>query len=85
MKIIHVNQHHIRANTQDGGNRPVLTIKDGKLNRYAREVTINGPSRIVYSGEKLSCGARCWIETDSEIEMIDEMSWSEANDLKNPQ
>ena len=35
---------------------------------YAHEVEILGPSKIVYSPKKpLSCGARVWIETESEV------------------
>jgi hypothetical protein len=77
-KVIHVNRHHIAANAKDGGNRPVYTIKDGRKTRYGREVLIDGPSRLVYNGKQLSCGARAWIETDSEIQIVDEMSYAEA-------
>jgi len=69
--IIHVNQHHIRANKKDGGNRPVITIKRGRRNDYAHAVRINGPSELVYSPEKpLSCGARVWLKTTAEVEII---------------
>lgn len=78
MKIIHVNRQHIAMNSKDGKNRPVYTIKDKGKTIYAREVIINGPSKLVYNGEQLSCGARAWIETDSEIELVDEMSFKEA-------
>jgi len=77
-KIIHVNRQHIAMNAKDSGNRPVYTVKDGKATRYAREVQIMGPSRLVYSGEQLSCGARAWIETDASIVLIDEMTFTEA-------
>lgn len=76
--IIHVNRHFIAANTKDGKNRPVYTIKNGKSVRYAREVIINGPSKMVYDGRQLSCGAKAWIETESPVELIDEMSFSDA-------
>lgn len=79
--IIHVNRHHIAANAKDGGNRPVYTIKINSKTRYGREVNILGPSRLVYSGDQLSCGARAWIETTSEIEIIDEMSFQEAKNI----
>jgi hypothetical protein len=47
---------------------PVLTVKSYKSNIYAHEVEILGPSKIVYSPKKpLSCGARVWIETESEV------------------
>lgn len=78
--IIHVNRQHIALNAQDGGNRPVYTLKerDRARPRYAREVVINGPSRLVYNGSQLNCGARAWIETDSPVELIDEMTYQEA-------
>jgi hypothetical protein len=78
MKIIHVNRQHIAMNAKDGKNRPVYTIKDKGKTIYAREVIINGPSKLVYNGKQLSCGARAWIETDSEIELVDEMTFKEA-------
>ena len=66
--LIHVNQHIIRANKKTGAQDPVLTVKQGKTNRYAHTVRIDGPSRVVYQPEKpLSCGARVWIETVSPV------------------
>lgn len=76
--IIHVNRQHIGMNAKDGGNRPVYTIKQGSKTRYAREVVIDGPSRLVYNGSQLSCGARAWIETDSSLTLVDEMTFKEA-------
>ena len=66
--IIHVNRTHIAMNAKDGGNRPVYTIKLKPSGRalYAREVKINGPSKLVYDGSQLRCGARAWIECDAE-------------------
>ena len=67
-KIIHVNQHIIKANRKHGENNPVLTCKTYKDNTYAHEVYIEGPSRIVYRPDKpLSCGAHVWIETEATI------------------
>jgi hypothetical protein len=66
--IIHVNQHNIRANTKDGGNRPPITVKRAKQNTYAHHVRIVGPEGEVVAEVKyqpdhpLSCGARVWIE-----------------------
>lgn len=66
--IIHVNQHVIKKNLKEGSREPVLTVKNYKSNTYAHEVQINGPSKVVYSPDKpLSCGARVWIETESEV------------------
>jgi len=78
VKIIHVNRQHIAMNAKDGKDRPVYTIKDRGKTLYAREVIINGPSKLVYNGEQLYCGARAWIETDSDIELIDQMTFKEA-------
>lgn len=69
--IVHVNQHVIKANVKNGANDPVLTVKTYKDNRYAHEVEIQGPSRLVYSPDKpLSCGARVWLETESEVVIV---------------
>lgn len=66
--IIHVNMHVIKKNAKTGSNDPVLTVKRGKTNRYAHRVFIDGPSEVIYSPDKpLSCGARCWVETTSEV------------------
>jgi hypothetical protein len=66
--IIHVNQHKIRSNIKNDLVEPVLTVKSYKSNIYAHEVEILGPSKIIYSPKKpLSCGARVWIETESEV------------------
>ena len=70
--IIHVNQHEIKANNKNGTNNPVLTVKTYKTNTYAHRVKIYGNSEVVYSPNKpLSCGARVWIETQAEVEIID--------------
>ena len=68
---IHVNQHVIKRNAKAGKSEPVLTVKQGRKNTYAHEVEILGPSRVVYSPEKpLSCGARVWVETESEVVFV---------------
>lgn len=79
--IIHVNRQHIAMNSKDGGNRPVYTIKRNGQTRYAREVVIDGPSRLVYNGDQLSCGARAWIETDAELMLVDECTFAEVRKL----
>ena len=68
---IHVNQHKIRANKKHGTNDPVITVKTSKSNTYGHEVVINGSSKVIYSPDKpLSCGAKVWIETESEVMVI---------------
>lgn len=76
--VIHVNRQHIAQNAADGGKRPVYSVKlSGTMTRYAREVIINGPSRCVYDGTRLACGARAWIETDADVTLVDGMTWAE--------
>lgn len=65
---IHVNQHIIRRNMKTGEREPVITVKQGRKNTYGHSVTIDGPSKVVYSPDKpLSCGAKVWIETEAEV------------------
>lgn len=48
---------------------PPLTVKTYKGNVKAREVTIHGPSKLVYRPDQpLDCGAHVWIETQAEVE-----------------
>lgn len=69
--IIHVNQHAIRKNIKAEQREPVLTVKTYKSNTYAHEVALHGPSKVVYSPDKpLSCGARVWIETEGDVEIL---------------
>lgn len=69
--IVHVNQHNVRSNATKGTDLPVLTVKTYRSNRYAYEVNIKGPSKLVYSPDKpLSCGARVWLETQDEVEVV---------------
>jgi|TARA_R100001163_G_C4940694_1_gene112650 hypothetical protein len=68
--IIHVNQHIIKSNKKNKERKPVLTVKTYKSNTYATNILIKGDSKVVYNPDKpLSCGARVWIETQSEVEI----------------
>ena len=65
---ININQHVIKFNQKHGTNKPVITVKTYKDNNYAHEVDILGESKVIYRPDKpLSCGARVWIETNSEV------------------
>ena len=69
--IVHVNQHVIKSNRKNKVEDPVLTVKTYKDNRYAHEVEILGPSKIIFSPDKpLSCGAHVWIETEGEVVVV---------------
>ena len=73
--ILHVNQHNIKANNK-GANLPVLTVKDYKQNRKCNEAVIkdkegNVVAKLVYRPDKpLSCGAKVWIETELNVEVL---------------
>jgi hypothetical protein len=70
---IHVNQHIIRANKKHGEDNPVITIKQGRKNTYCHEVSILGPSKVIYGGSDkalLPCGARVVVETECEVEIV---------------
>jgi hypothetical protein len=73
-KIIHVNQHNIRANCKDDScEKPVISVKTYKGNHYGYQVTICGPSKVIYSPYKpLKCGAKVWIETYASVIIDDE-------------
>ena len=61
--FISINGHTIRRNAVNGTDEPPIRIarsRSDKKPRYAREITIAGPSRLIYSPAKpiMSCGAR---------------------------
>ena len=79
-KIIHINQHVIKRNSKTGERNPVITCKTYKSNEYGHDVIVLGPCKIKYSPDKpLSCGAKVWIETHSEVIVIQEMTMSNKN------
>lgn len=66
--IVHVNQHVIRRNVKTGENKPCITVKQGKSNRYAHAVLLTGPATVFYTPDKpLSCGARCYVVTEHPV------------------
>lgn len=72
-KIIHINRNIIQQNAKRGEQKPVCRVQQGNSVRYCMEVLINGPSRMVYRPDRpLSCGAKLWIETESDVELIGE-------------
>lgn len=67
---IHVNQHVVRANKKTGRNDPMITVKRGRRNDYCHEVIILGPAKVVSQSKPLDCGARVWLETQSEVKLV---------------
>lgn len=74
--IIHINAHKIRSNAKNGTREPVITVKRGKTNTYGHEVVIRDDegrevARVIYRPDKpLSCGARVWLTTELNVEVI---------------
>ena len=76
-RIIHVNQHKIRANIHKAPEErePVLALRTYKERTYGNTLTImdrdgEPVAKIVYSPDKpLDCGARVWIETYHDVEV----------------
>lgn len=62
--------HRIKANAKNGTDDPVLTVQAKGGPYKAHEILIDGPSKIVYEGTALSCGARAWIETTAEVTTV---------------
>jgi hypothetical protein len=74
-RIIHINQHVIKANAKSGERNPVITCKTYKENLYGHEVDfVNG--KVIYKpDDPLSCGAKVWIETEDPVKVRTETGW----------
>lgn len=82
LKKIHVNKNVIMHNSKYGSNLPPCRVQQGIKSRYCREVNINGPSTMVYRpDDPLSCGAKLWIETEADVELKDEIPYSDLDRL----
>lgn len=74
---IHINQHAIRSNKQQGTNLPVITVKRGSDNFYCNGVEVVGTTTLRYAGAGcdvnpiLSCGARLVMETHDDVLITD--------------
>ena len=80
---IHINQHVIKSNHKNNKRDPVITVKTYNSNNYGHQVDILGPSKVIYSPDKpLSCGAKVWIETDSEVIVIPDIPYRERKEKK---
>lgn len=72
-KIIHINRNVIQRNEKNGRSEPVVRVEEKGVVRYCMEVNIKGPSKMVYRPDKpRTCGAKLWIETEAEVELIGE-------------
>ena len=85
LKIIHINKNIIQYNAKNHRQLPVCRVEeDGKV-RYAMEVDILGPSAMIYSpSAPRPCGAKLWIETDAEVNLVGEQSWVDISEVMIP-
>lgn len=71
IKRIHVNQHIVRTNVATGDDAHSVTVQWKGKSYVARDVAIRGKSAVKQRMHKpLSCGARIWIETRAEVEIL---------------
>ena len=83
MKYIHINRNVIQHNEKHNRELSVCRVQEGSKARYGSAVEIHGPKSMVYRSEKpLSCGAKLWIETDSEITIEDECTYKDIQKMK---
>lgn len=69
MTRIHVRRDIIAKDGKTGSNGRAIGIETtGRRKRYGRSVIIVGPAKVVYRPDRpLSCGAKCWIETNAPV------------------
>jgi hypothetical protein len=84
-QILHVAQDAIRKNAKHGTNEPAIIIRDYKDGKRVHEaaLVVDGREvgRFVYRPHKpLSCGARLWLEVDTDVCQIVEVEPSEEGD-----
>jgi hypothetical protein len=62
-KQIHVHQQRLRA------GEPALIVRIGGTSRteYFEWVSVSGPSTVIQPATPLACGAKAWMETESEV------------------
>lgn len=71
-QLLHVAQCAIAANRKDGGFRAPIITRNYKGSERAHEVELVVDGKVVgkfiYSPHKpLPCGARLWLESDSDV------------------
>ncbi len=76
--IIHINKNIIQQNIKRGTKLPVCRVELKGKTWYGSKVDILGPSEMIYSPDKpRKCGARLWIETDSEVFIHNKTTYKE--------
>jgi len=81
-KFLHINRNIIQHNAKHGKNLPVCRVQEGHTSRYGQTVDIHGPSTMIYDPDHpLSCGAKLWIETEADITITGEATFTEIREL----
>lgn len=76
--IIHINRNILQQNEKNHTSFPVCRVETNGKTYYGSRVDIKGPSSMVYSPDKpRKCGAKLWIETDSDIYIHDRTTYRE--------
>lgn len=71
IKRIHVNQHIIRKNVKTIQDAPGITVQWKGKSYVGRDVVIKGASQLIQRMQQpLACGARIWIETTAEVDIL---------------
>jgi len=71
LKRIHVNQHIIKHNLKNQLDAHACTVQWKGKSYVGKDIVIRGASRVKQRMQApLSCGARIWIETSAEVEIL---------------
>lgn len=71
LKRIHVNQHIIKHNLKHQLDAPTCTVQWKGKSYVGRDIVIRGESYVKQRMQvPLSCGARIWVETLAEVEIL---------------
>lgn len=71
LKRLHVNQHIVKSNIKHQADAPTCTVQWRGKSYVGRDILVKGPSTLIQRMHKpLSCGARIWIETRAEVEIL---------------
>ena len=73
MMIVTINRNVIASNAKYGRNEPPIRISNGRYGKatYCHEAQLAPGVKLVYRPQdKLPCGARLWIESEGEVEVL---------------
>jgi len=80
--IIHINKNLKQSDDKRKSKRPVCRVEVEGKTWYGSEVDILGPSKMIYRpDEPRKCGAKLWIETDSEVIIHDKTTYKDMQPI----